>query len=65
MGSRESILDGKVHIEPGLITEIPPVERWWDRLKLTKLRLNVGDAELYVEEEGKGIPQIFSIHLTK
>jgi len=58
MGSRESILDEVVYIEPELITEIPPVERWCDRLKLTKHRINVGDAELYVEEEGKGIPLI-------
>jgi len=58
MESRESILDEVVYIEPDLITEIPPAERWCDRMKLTKQRINVGDAELYVEEEGKGIPLI-------
>ncbi len=56
--SKESILDRVVSIEPELVTEIPPVDRWCDRLKLTKLRIDVGDAELYVEEEGKGTPLI-------
>lgn len=51
---KESILDRAVHIEPKLITEIPQVSRWCDRLELKKERIDVGDAELYVEEEGKG-----------
>ncbi len=55
---RESILDRKVHIEPRLITEIPSVPRWCERLKLKKSRVNVGDAELYVEEEGRGMPLV-------
>lgn len=56
--NRESILDRVVFIEPNLITDIPPVDRWCDRLKLKKHRIDVGDAELYVEEEGKGTPLI-------
>ncbi len=56
--NRESILDRVVYIESELITEIPTVDRWCDRLKLKKQRINVGDAELYVEEEGKGTPLI-------
>ncbi len=56
--NRESILDRVVHIEPELITEIPFVERWCDRIDLKKHRVNVGDAELYVEEEGKGTPLV-------
>ena len=55
---RESILDRVVHIEPALITVIPPVSRWCDRLELRKERIDVGDAQLYVEEEGKGIPLV-------
>ncbi|UCH96436.1 MAG: alpha/beta hydrolase [Candidatus Aminicenantes bacterium] len=55
---RESILDRVVVIEPELITEIPKVSRWCDRLDLVKQRINVGDAELYVEEEGKGTPLV-------
>ncbi len=56
--NRESILDRVVYIEPELITEIPFVERWCDRLDLIKHRINVGDAKLYVEEEGKGMPLV-------
>lgn len=56
--NRESILDRVVTIEPELITEIPFVSRWCDRLELKKHRIDVGDAELYVEEEGKGTPLI-------
>jgi hypothetical protein len=55
---RESIHVRVVHIEPKLITEIPDVFRWCDRLKLKKYHINVGDAELYVEEEGKGTPLV-------
>jgi proline iminopeptidase len=55
---RESILDRVVAIEPELITEIPEAPRWCDQLELVKQRINVGDAELYVEEEGKGTPLV-------
>jgi proline iminopeptidase len=51
---RETTLD-RVHIKKKLVTEIPFVPRWCDRLKLKKQRINVGDCELYVEEEGKGL----------
>ena len=57
--NRESLLDKIVQIEPELITEIPFAERWCNRLKnLKKHRINAGDAELYVEEEGKGVPLV-------
>jgi hypothetical protein len=56
--NRESILDRVVYIEPELITDIPFVERWCDRLELKKHRIKVGDAKLYVEEEGKGMPLV-------
>ena len=57
-GERETFLDGKVHIEKELIMEIPQVTRWCDRLDLIKRRVNVGDCQLYVEEEGQGIPLV-------
>jgi len=56
--NRESILDRVVNIEPEILTEVPTVDRWCDRLELRKHRIDVGDAELYVEEEGKGTPLI-------
>jgi proline iminopeptidase len=53
----ESILDKTSHIKPKLLTEIPATFRWCDRIAgLDKRRINVGDAELYVEVEGKGTP---------
>ncbi len=58
MEGRETVLDRVVYIEEELVTEIPRVERWCDRLQLIKKRISVGDAELYVEEEGKGIPLV-------
>lgn len=55
---RESILDRKIHLEKQLVVEIPNVTRLCDTLPLNKHRINVGDAELYVEEEGRGIPLV-------
>ena len=53
---RETVLDRVVYIEKEVILDIPDVPRWCDRLELKKNRVNVGDCELYVEEEGDGIP---------
>jgi proline iminopeptidase len=55
----ESILDRTELIEPTLLTEIPETFRWCDRIDgLDKKRIDVGDAELYVEVEGKGTPLV-------
>ncbi|MBC7362929.1 MAG: alpha/beta hydrolase [Candidatus Aminicenantes bacterium] len=54
----ETVLNKKVHIEKDLILDIPRVARWCDRLELKKSRVNIGDCELYVEEEGKGLPVV-------
>ncbi len=56
--TRESIFDRNVHIEKKLVTEIPHVPRWCDQLQVSKQRINVGDCELYVEEEGQGTPLV-------
>ncbi|MHC4233500.1 MAG: alpha/beta fold hydrolase [Planctomycetota bacterium] len=55
---RESVLDRKVHLEAELLTSIPATPRWEGRLDLTVRRISVGDAELYVEEEGSGTPLV-------
>lgn len=55
---RETGLDRIVHLEKDLFLEIPNVSRWCDRLDLKKSRVNVGDCELYLEEEGKGVPVV-------
>jgi proline iminopeptidase len=55
---RESIFDRVVQIEETLFTEIPETPRWEVQLDLTVRRVDVGDAELYVEEEGSGVPLV-------
>jgi proline iminopeptidase len=55
---RESILDRQVHLEEELITAIPAVQRWCSKLSLNRRKINVGDCELYLEEEGRGIPLV-------
>ena len=55
---RESIHDRVVSIESELITEIPDVPRLCDGLGLTSHRVDVGGAELFVEEEGEGVPLV-------
>jgi len=56
--NRETVLDKKVHIKEDLILDIPRTARWCDKLNLKKNRVNIGECELYVEEEGKGLPVI-------
>jgi proline iminopeptidase len=55
---RESILDKISYVDTTLYTEIPQVPRWCDKLELEKQKINTGDCNLYVEEEGAGIPII-------
>ena len=56
--NRESIFDGVVHIETGVLTDIPETPRLEEGLSLTVRRIDVGGAELYVEEEGSGTPLV-------
>lgn len=54
---RESILDKISFVDTVLYTKIPPVPRFCDNMpNLKKQKINVGDCNLYVEEEGSGIP---------
>ncbi|UCF19483.1 MAG: alpha/beta fold hydrolase [Gemmatimonadota bacterium] len=55
---RESILDSIVHLEDSVVTRVPEVPRLEEGLELRVRRIDVGDAELYVEEEGSGIPLV-------
>ena len=56
--SRETILDRRVHLEPEIHREIPPVPRWCSLLDLDKRHIHVGDCELYCELEGAGPPLV-------
>ena len=53
---RESIFDSVVHIEETTITQIPDTPRLEEQLGIEGRRINVGDAELWVEEQGSGTP---------
>jgi proline iminopeptidase len=55
---RETVLDRVVHVEEGAILEVPETPRLEEGLELTVHRIDVGGAELYVEEEGTGTPLI-------
>ena len=55
---RERAMDRVVHLEEHIWFDIPPVPRYCDQMKIKKQRINVGDCELYVEEEGSGIPLV-------
>lgn len=55
---RESIFDRVVHLEDSVLTAIPPVPRLEAELGLEGRRIRVGDAELWVEEEGSGVPLV-------
>lgn len=57
-GKRESFLDRIVRIEPEFHAEVPAVPRHCDELDLKKRRVDIGDCELYVEEEGDGVPLV-------
>ena len=53
---RECILDRQVHVQDSVIWEIPDTPRWCDKLELEKKRIDIGECELYVEEQGSGTP---------
>jgi len=53
---KETILDRIVYIEQKLLLDIPGVPRWCHLLSLQQRRVNIGDCELYVEQEGEGTP---------
>ena len=55
---RESVLDRIVHLEDSVFTRVPETPRLEERLDLTVRRIDVGGAELYVEEEGSGTPLV-------
>ena len=57
LGKKETVLDQKVHINKGMIWNIPEYPRVCDSLKLEKKMVDIGDGcKLYVETEGKGTP---------
>lgn len=61
MSDRESVLDGKVHLEPEIIREIPEVPMLCDTTDSTKRKVDVGDGKVFCEEHGEG-PAIVLLH---
>jgi proline iminopeptidase len=57
-GKRESVLDRKIHLEEEIFTALPEAARLCEGLLLSKRRINIGDCELYLEEEGEGMPLV-------
>lgn len=55
---RESVLDEVVTIQEEIFYDVPDVTRWCDRLGIEGLHISIGDAQLYVETEGEGIPLV-------
>jgi len=54
--NQETIFDRVVHMEAGVITRIPATPRLEESLGIEGRRISVGDAYLWVEEQGSGIP---------
>jgi len=55
---QETVLDESVTIYDEIFYDVPEVPRWCERLGFEGQRVNVGDAELYVEVEGEGMPMV-------
>lgn len=57
-GTRERARDGIVHIEKGVVLELPDVRPLCDKVDTEKRRVDIGDCELYCETEGEGTPLV-------
>ena len=55
---RERAMDRVVHIEEGIIRQIPAVPRLCDGMNLRKEKVDIGDCKLYCEQEGRGTPLV-------
>ncbi len=52
----ETVLDEVVTIYDEIFYDVPELPRWCERLGFVGKRINIGDARLYVEMEGEGMP---------
>ena len=51
-------MDRVVHIEEGIIREIPAVPRLCDGMNVRKEKVDIGDCKIYCEQEGQGTPVV-------
>jgi proline iminopeptidase len=56
--ARERAMDRIVHIEEGIIRDIPKVHRLCDSMAIQKGKIDIGGCNLYCEQEGEGIPLV-------
>jgi proline iminopeptidase len=52
---RERAMDRIVHIEQGIIRDIPQVPRLCDSMAIWKGKIDIGGCNLYCEQEGEGV----------
>ncbi len=52
---RERAMDRIVHIEQGIIRDIPQVPRLCDSMAIQKGKIDIGGCNLYCEQEGEGV----------
>jgi proline iminopeptidase len=58
-GMRETVLDRQVHIEDGIIKEVPRAAPLCEEIAgLAAKSVKVGDGKLYCEEQGQGVPLV-------
>ena len=55
---RETFRDMKVNIEDEIVMDLPAVPPYCDELDLDARYVNIGDCNLYIEEEGEGVPMV-------
>lgn len=55
---RERAMDRIVHIEQGIIRDIPQVPRLCDSMAIKKGKIDIGGCNLYSEQEGEGVPLV-------
>ena len=55
---RERAMDRIVHIEQGIIRDIPQVPRLCDSMAIQKGKIDIGGCNLYREQEGEGVPLV-------
>jgi proline iminopeptidase len=55
---RERARDRVVHIEEGIIRDIPKVARLCEGMSIQKDNVDIGDCKLYCEQEGQGTPVV-------
>ncbi|MEN6337989.1 MAG: alpha/beta fold hydrolase, partial [Phycisphaerales bacterium] len=55
---RERARDRVVHVEEGIVRDIPKVARLCEGMSIKKENVDIGDCKLYCEQEGQGTPLV-------